>query len=60
MTPEQAEQVLLDLATIQEQLGDVTAWLSQIQTNVVWVVQIIFPLVLFCMILWWVLKRYMY
>ena len=60
MTPEQAEQVLLDLATIQAQLGDVTEWLSQIQTNVVWVVQIMFPLVAFCMILWWVLKRYMY
>jgi Na+/H+-dicarboxylate symporter len=60
MTELQAEQVLLDLASIQEQLVDVTEWLAQIQTNIVWVVQIMFPLVAFCLILWWVLKRYMY
>lgn len=60
MTPEQAEQVLLDLAAINVQLTDINSWLSQIQTNVVWVVQVMFPLVAFCMILWWVLKRYMY
>lgn len=60
MNEQQAEQLMLDLANIQLQLTDITDWLSQVYTGLYWVITILFPLVAFCMLVWWVLKRYMY
>lgn len=41
-------------------LTDTNDWLSQITTHIYWISTVMFPLVAFCLILWWVLKRYMY
>lgn len=60
MSELQAEQVLAILADMQLQMVDVNDWLSQITTHIYWLSTVILPLIAFCMIIWWVLKRYMY
>lgn len=60
MTELQADQVLLELAEIQLKLIDLNDWLGQITTHMYFFGTVILPLVGFCMIIWWVLKRYMY